>query len=118
MSDTKAAVFGIYSTGADVEHATEALNTAGYPASIISTFSAVDGVTGALIDVGLSEYEAKLYDEHLRNGGGILLAVHCETPGEIIRAKEVVTSSGAEHVSSSGESMVETMKMPAGVAIK
>ena len=112
MSDTKVAVFGIYSSGADVERATDALNAAGFPGAETSSFSAVDGVTGALIDMGLSEYEAVLYEGHLRKGG-ILLSVHCATPGEIMRAKEVVTSSGGEHISSSGESMVETMKMPA-----
>lgn len=115
MSDSKVAVFGVYSTRVDVERATEALNAAGFPASETSTFSAVDAVTGALIDMGLSEYEATLYDGHLKQGG-ILLSVHCMTAGEIMRAKEVLTSTGAEHISSSGESMVETMKMPAGVA--
>jgi len=115
MSDTKVAVFGIYSSSEDLASATDALNTAGFPASEISTFSAVDGVTGALRDMGLSEYEAELYDGHLRKGG-ILISVHCDTPGEIMRAKEVMTSSGGEHISSSGESMVETMKMPAVAA--
>jgi len=104
-------VFGVYSTRSAMEVATEALNTAGYPASSISTFTAVDGVSGALVDMGLSEYEATLYDGHLQKGG-ILLTVHCETPGEIMRAKEVVTATGADHVSSSGESLVETMRMP------
>lgn len=115
MSDKKIAVFGVYSTRIDVERATDALKAAGFPASQTSTFSAVDAVTGALIDMGLSEYEAKLYDGHLQQGG-VLLSVHCVTPGEIMRAKEVMTSTEAEHISSSGESMVETMRMPAGVA--
>lgn len=115
MADGKVAVFGIYPTRVDAERATEALNAAGFPASQNSTFSAVDAVSGALIDMGLSEYEATLYDGHLQQGG-ILLSVHCVTPGEIMRAKEVMTSSGAEHISSSGESMVETMKMRAGIA--
>jgi hypothetical protein len=115
MSDKKIAVFGVYSTGPDAERATQALNAAGFPASQTSTFSAVDAVGGALIDMGLSEYEAALYDAHLQHGG-VLLSVHCVTPGEIMRAKEVMTSTEAEHISSSGESMVETMKMPAAVA--
>ena len=115
MTDKKIAVFGVYSTRIDVERATDALNVAGFPASQNSTFFTVDAVTGALIDMGLSEYEAKLYDGHLQHGG-VLLSVHCVTPGEIMRAKEVMTSTEAEHISSSGESMVETMRMPAGVA--
>ncbi len=183
MSEKKIAVFGIYSTRIDVERATEALNTAGFPASDISVLmpsslngavdmgveantkapegavagvttggaiggalgvlaglgllavpgvgpllamgpivtglaglgvgGAVGGVAGALIGMGLPEYEAKRFAEHVQDGA-ILLSVHCDTPGEVLRAKEVVASSGAEHVKSSGESMVETMSMPVG----
>src|SRR6202140_4655186 len=67
---------------------------------------AVGGVTGALIGMGIPEFEAKRYEGHLQKGG-ILLSVHCDTPGEIMRAKEVVKSSGAEDVSSTGESSVD-----------
>ena len=112
MSDTKVATFGIYSSSEDVARATSALNTAGFPASEVSTFSAVDSVAGALLVMGLSEYEAELYDGRLRKGG-TLVSVHCDTPGEILRAKEVMMNSGGEYISSSGESMVETMRMPA-----
>jgi hypothetical protein len=66
---------------------------------------AVGGVTGALIGLGIPEFEAKRYEGHLQKGG-ILLSVHCDTPGEIMRAKEVVTSSGGEEVSTAGESTV------------
>ncbi len=47
-----------------------------------------------------------------------MLSVRCDTPGEVLRAKEVVSGSGAEHVLSRGESMVETMSMAAGQAYK
>jgi hypothetical protein len=115
MADNKVAVFGIFMAPEDVTRATEALNAAGFPSSDVSTFSAVDTVVGALVDVGLSEYEAQRYHEHLQKGG-VLLSVHCDTPGEIMRAKELVAGTGAEHVSSSGESMVETMRIPVGRA--
>ena len=68
---------------------------------------AVGGVTGALIGMGIPEFEAKRYEGHLQKGG-ILLSVHCDTAGEIMRAKEVIKSTGAEDVSSTGESSVDT----------
>src|ERR1039458_9155816 len=56
---------------------------------------AVGGVAGALIGMGIPEFEAKRYEGHLQKGG-ILLSVHCDTPGEIMRAKEVVKSRSEE----------------------
>jgi hypothetical protein len=40
--------------------------------------------------------------------GGILLSVHCETSGAIMRAKEVVKSTGGEEASCAGESSIDT----------
>ena len=68
---------------------------------------AVGGVTGALIGMGIPEFEAKRYEGHLQRGG-ILLSVHCDTPGEIMRAKEVVRSTGGEEVTSTGEASIDT----------
>src|ERR1700722_17868106 len=67
---------------------------------------AVGGLTGALIGMGIPEFEAKRYEGHLQKGG-ILLSVHCVTPGEILRAKEVVKSTGGEEVTSTGESSID-----------
>src|ERR1700693_4209093 len=67
---------------------------------------AVGGVTGALIGMGIPEFEAKRYEGHLQKGG-ILLSVHCDTPGEIMRAKEVLKATNAEDVSSTGEATVD-----------
>src|SRR6202166_3478550 len=78
---------------------------------------AVGGVTGALIGMGIPEFEAKRYESHLQKGG-ILLSVHCDTPGEIMRAKEVVKSTGAEDVSSTGESSVDTKQTDRDAAAK
>jgi hypothetical protein len=64
---------------------------------------AVGGLTGALIGLGIPEFEAKRYEGRLQKGG-ILLSVHCDTSEEIKRAKQVVTGTGAEDVSSTGES--------------
>src|ERR1700682_4074511 len=76
---------------------------------------AVGGVTGALIGMGIPEFEAKRYEGHLQKGG-ILLSVHCETPGEIMRAKEVVKSTGGQEVSSTGESSIDTKTADQNIA--
>jgi hypothetical protein len=175
MSGKKVAVFGIYSTRAAVENATDALVQARFPSSGISVLlpesqggtgpkemgtekatkapegaatgataggviggtlgllagvgllaipglgpfiaagpimaglaglgvgGAVGGVTGALVGMGIPEFEAKRYEDRLKKGG-ILLSVHCDTAEEIKRAKEVLERTGAEDVSSTGES--------------
>lgn len=66
---------------------------------------AIGGIVGALIGMGIPEYEAKRYEGRLR-GGNILLSVHCDTSDEIDRAKDILKGTGAEDVSSSGESAI------------
>ena len=68
---------------------------------------AVGGVTGAFVGMGIPEFEAKRYEGRLQKGG-ILLSVHCDTSEEIKRAKEILKATGAEDVSSTGESSVDT----------
>jgi hypothetical protein len=68
---------------------------------------AVGGVVGALAGMGIPEYEAKRYEGRVKDGG-VLLSVHCETSGEIQRAKEILKSSGAEDISSAGEKSVSS----------
>ena len=50
---------------------------------------------GALIGMGIPEYEAKRYEGRLQKGG-ILLSVHCDTSEEIKRAKEIFARTGGE----------------------
>ncbi|HEY6924643.1 MAG TPA: hypothetical protein VI653_14315 [Steroidobacteraceae bacterium] len=64
---------------------------------------AVGGLVGALIGMGIPEYEAKRYEGRVKNGG-TLLSVHCDTSEEIGRAKDLLKSSGAEDIASTGES--------------
>jgi hypothetical protein len=64
---------------------------------------AVGGFAGALIGLGIPEYEAKRYEGRIQKGG-ILLSVHCDTSDEIKRAKEIMKNTGAEDISSTGES--------------
>ena len=64
---------------------------------------AVGGLVGALVGMGIPEYEAKRYEGHVKNGG-TLLSVHCDTSEQITRAKEVLKSTGATDIASTGES--------------
>src|SRR6202040_1674543 len=70
---------------------------------------AVGGFTGALIGLGIPEYEAKRYEGRIQKGA-ILLSVHCDTSDEIKRAKEIMKNSGAEDISSTGESSTNVAK--------
>ena len=69
----------------------------------------VGGITGALVGLGIPEYEAKRYEGRMQKGG-ILLSVHCDTSDEIKRAKELLKTTGAEDISSSTESSVDSAK--------
>jgi heat induced stress protein YflT len=64
---------------------------------------AVGGFIGALVGMGIPEYEARRYEGRVKDGG-VLLSVHCETPGEILRAREILTGTGATDIASSTES--------------
>ena len=63
---------------------------------------AAGGVIGALVGLGIPEYEAKRYEGRVKDGG-VLLSVHCNTSKEIDRAKDLLRSSGAEDIASTGE---------------
>jgi hypothetical protein len=64
---------------------------------------AVGGLIGALVGVGIPEYEARRYEGRVKDGG-VLMSVHCETPGEMLRAREILTATGATDIASSSES--------------
>ncbi|HEY0701348.1 MAG TPA: hypothetical protein VGD60_01145 [Candidatus Acidoferrales bacterium] len=72
---------------------------------------AVGGFTGALIGMGIPEFEAKRYEGRVAKGG-ILLSVHCDTSDEIKRAKDIMKASGAEDISSTGESSSKSSDLP------
>jgi hypothetical protein len=62
----------------------------------------VGGLAGALVGMGIPEYEAKRYEGRVKDGG-ILLSVHSDSSDWTKRAKEILTSTGAQDVSSTGE---------------
>jgi hypothetical protein len=74
----------------------------------------VGGIAGALIGMGIPEYEAKRYEGRLQKGG-ILLSVHCNTSEEVKRGKEILERTGAQDISSTGEeSSKETRSVAMG----
>jgi hypothetical protein len=77
---------------------------------------AVGGLIGALIGMGIPEYEAKRYEGRIKEGG-VLLSVHCDTSGEIARAKDLLKHTGAQDISSSGEASAAYPATDTAVAV-
>jgi len=63
---------------------------------------AVGGLVGALVGLGIPEYEAKRYEGRVKDGG-TLLSVHCDTSDQVKQAKQLLASTGAEDIASTGE---------------
>src|ERR1700722_5341703 len=70
---------------------------------------AVGGIPGALIGMGIPEYEAKRYEGRVKDGG-ILLSVHSDDSEWTKRAKEILERTGAQDISSSGEAGADFSK--------
>jgi hypothetical protein len=62
----------------------------------------VGGIVGALVGMGIPEYEARRYEGRVKHGG-ILLSVHCDDHDWVKRAGEILKRTGAEDVSSTSE---------------
>jgi len=69
----------------------------------------IGGLAGALIGLGIPEYEAKRYEGRIRRGG-ILLSVHCDDSDWAKRARNILYQTGAEDVSSTGEAKADFAK--------
>ncbi len=134
MAGKNTAVFGIYPNRTSVESAVDALKTAEFRNSDISVLfpentgtkdfahekntkapegattagagGAIGGLTGALIGMGIPEYEAKRYEGRVKDGG-ILLSVHSDDSQWTKKAKEILERTGAQDVSSTGEAASE-----------
>jgi len=64
------------------------------------------GIVGALVGMGIPEYEAKRYEGRVKEGG-ILLSVHCDSTEWVKRAKKTLEETGAEDISSAGEAAAD-----------
>ena len=60
------------------------------------------GVTGALIGMGIPEYEARLYEGKLK-GGRILISAHSDNAEGTARAKQIFETAKAEDISTSNQ---------------
>ena len=67
-----------------------------------SVGGATGGIIGALVGMGIPEYEAKLYDGKIR-GGNALISVHTENSEQVKTAKEIYKRAGAEDIKSTSE---------------
>jgi hypothetical protein len=72
----------------------------------IGSGGVVGGFIGALVGMGIPEFEAKRYEGRIKQGG-ILVSVHCDDGDWVSKAKDILTRSGAEDVSSAGESSAD-----------
>jgi hypothetical protein len=72
---------------------------------------AIGGLTGALVGMGIPEYEAKRYEGRVKDGG-ILLSVHSDNSDETKKAKEILESTGAQDISSTGETRGDKSPVP------
>jgi hypothetical protein len=63
---------------------------------------AAGGFIGALVGMGIPEYEAKRYEGMVKEGH-ILLSVHCDNSDWTSRAKELLERTGARDISSASE---------------
>lgn len=68
-------------------------------------------MSGALVGLGIPEYEAKRYEGYVKDGG-ILLSVHVENSDLTKKAEHVLKVTGAEDISSTGEVKSGTAPFP------
>jgi hypothetical protein len=70
---------------------------------------AIGGLTGALIGMGIPEYEAKRYEGRVKEGG-ILVSVHSDNSDWTGKAKDILKRTGANDISSAGEASADFSK--------
>jgi hypothetical protein len=75
----------------------------------IGVVGAVGGIAGALIGMGIPEYEAKRYEGRIKEGG-ILLSVHCDDHNWSAKAKQILHRTGAQDVASASEAAADWQK--------
>ncbi|HVL00781.1 MAG TPA: hypothetical protein VM553_13255 [Dongiaceae bacterium] len=66
---------------------------------------AAGGITGALVGMGIPEYEAKHYDGKIKSGN-VLIAVHTDTSEEKKAVEEIYKRAGAEDIKVASEKSV------------
>ncbi len=67
--------------------------------------AAVGGITGALVGLGIPEFEARRYEGKIK-AGNILISVHSETSDGANKARKIFEQAGAEDISTASEAAV------------
>lgn len=75
-----------------------------------AVMGALGGVTGALVGLGVPEYEAKRYEGKIKEGG-ILISVHTNDSEEVNRAEEIFEQADAMDIATAGEASVKSGKV-------
>jgi hypothetical protein len=118
--NTNISVFGIFKTVHDSDLGVSVLKDAGFSSDHLSVLlpdgdntrqfahesSAVGALSEALVGLGIPDYEAKRYEEFIKEGG-ILVSVHCSTTEKRDRAKMILENAGAKDISSTGEAAAD-----------
>ncbi len=65
----------------------------------------VGGIGGALVGMGIPEFEAKRYEGKVKDGN-ILISVHANSVADTRRVKRIYEEAGAGHIAVTGESPV------------
>ena len=74
--------------------------------------AAIGGIAGALVGMGMPEYEAKQYEAKVKDGN-ILISVHSYDSEEVKRIKKIMEDVQAEDISvTSEESVSKSSKSP------
>ncbi|MGI8964853.1 MAG: DUF3341 domain-containing protein [Limisphaerales bacterium] len=77
----------------------------------VAVGATVGGIAGALVGMGIPEYEAKRYEGKIK-AGNILISVHAENSLETKQAKEIFEQAGAQDISATSEAGVKEEKIP------
>ncbi|MDQ6630458.1 MAG: DUF3341 domain-containing protein [Verrucomicrobiota bacterium] len=77
----------------------------------VAVGATVGGIAGALVGMGIPEYEAKRYEGKIK-AGNILISVHAENSSETKQAKEIFEQAGAQDISATSEAGVKEEKIP------
>jgi hypothetical protein len=72
----------------------------------VGAVGALGGIVGALLGLGMPEYEAKRYEGRVKHGC-ILLSVHCDNHDWIKRADDILKRAGAEDISTAHEAAAD-----------
>jgi hypothetical protein len=77
----------------------------------------VGGLVGALVGLGIPEYEAKLYDGRVKEGE-LLLSIHCVDSEDVSNARAVLATVGAVDMASYGEESISSHGLDEAVSAR